>query len=228
MLHPLWTINISSSNATAKEFLLDPGYVMGGGGSVTQAAWGCPAFTSTIQVRVVPGGCRGIQAQTNDLGGFAVDGLPEGDVPSPARLTIRDMWTSGTRTTVAPADMARHLRPSRSRVGQPGGTWSIVFTLDKGCTISGNVTDNAVGGALKDVDLVEVFNGDGKLYASSYVGGGYGTAYTTWALPSGTYYVRTDYGSTPSDYIDEWYNDKGGRSLTITRVPTQLLWAHPT
>jgi hypothetical protein len=194
-------INISSSNATAKEFLLDPGYVMGGVVHDSSGV-GLPGVYIHIQSASFQG--LSVYTQTNDLGGFAVDGLPEGMYVA-CTLNDQGYVDEWYEDDVAPADMAGTY--AKQIEVDNGGTWSIVFTLDKGCTISGTVTDNAVGGALKDVDLVEVFNGDGKLYASSYVGGEYGTAYTTWALPSGTYYVRTDYGST-SDYIDEWYNDK--------------------
>ena len=82
----------------------------------------------------------------------------------------------------------------------------INFSLDKGYTISGGVTDSTTGQGPTDVPImVDVYNAAGALFAE---GGAYeDQGYETWAIPAGTYYAEaTD--EYLGGYVDQWYNNK--------------------
>ena len=89
-----------------------------------------------------------------------------------------------------------------------GDQLAINFALDEGYTISGYVSDYETKLAVPDPGVyVEIYDEAGKLYSYSMVGGAAGTRYESWALPAGTYYVKTsdDYFL---GYVDKWYPNK--------------------
>ena len=194
-------INISSSNATGKNFVLAAGRRILG-----RIEDSSSTSLADVLVRLQPISYVGasVYVWTDSGGNYSAVGLIPGQYVA---YTANDQgyvdeWYDNDP---APADLAgAHANPIDV---SSGDQLTINFTLDRGYTISGNVTDNTGGGALAGVDYVEVYNANGVLYAYNEVGGQYGTSYTTWALPAGTYYART-HDASGIGYIDEWYNNK--------------------
>ncbi len=193
------TINISTSNATGKNFVLDYGSRISG--RVTDSLG-----TGLADVSVVlrpPSHDFSVYVLTDEYGYYDFDGLLLGQY---LLNTFNydgyvDEWYLNTPV---PGDILgeRATIVDLTPIFQTG----IDFALDKGYTISGTVVDDATGQALPDPGvMVEVVDGTDTLYSPGFAADDVGKAYTTWALPAGTYYVRTldDMGL---GYIDEWFD----------------------
>ncbi len=192
-------VNVTSGNATGKNFVLAVGRSLGG--TVSSSAG--PGLAD-VEVRVQPvSGDFALSVTTDETGAYAVDGLPAGqyvvntandqgyvdewynDHPAPGNITGVGIDT--VDLTVADAN-------------------SVNFSLNRGYTISGHITDEGTTQAPADPGVgVVIYDSGGVIYADGWTGGEGGTAYTTWALPAGTYFAQTvDLGA---GYIDEWYNN---------------------
>jgi hypothetical protein len=193
-------VNVTSSNATGKDFALDMGRIIAGHVDSISAA------LSDVQVRVQPTSRNGgaMWATTDSLGNYQISSLPPGTYIANTANNIGyvDEWYDNH---VAPGDLTG---ASANPIDVTSADQlSINFRLESGHDIGGQVTDYS-GGPLAEPGLfVEVFDAAGTMYAWNHVGGADGTSYSTWALPPGTYYAATvDYYGAP--YTQEWYDNK--------------------
>ena len=193
-------VDIRTSNATGKDFALETGRTIAG------RVYGPSGALADVEVRVQPStGGISLYAWTDSTGLYQMEGLPPGLY---AANTANDQgyvdeWYNNDP---APADLFGENAQDIDVTA--GDQLAINFALDEGYTISGYVTDYETKLAVPDPGVyVEIYDGAGKLYSYSMVGGAAGTRYESWALPAGTYYVKTsdDYFL---GYVNKWYPNK--------------------
>jgi 5-hydroxyisourate hydrolase-like protein (transthyretin family) len=187
----------AGTTATGIDFAL----VAGGriSGTVTDSATGLPLAGVWIDVYDAYGNWV-TYGSTDSSGAFTTsDGLPSGtyyasswnslgyvdelydDIPCPSATCA---VTSGVPISVA-----------------GGVTGGIHFALARGGRVSGTVTDGSTGLPLVGV-WVRIYDGAGNI--ASYDTTDASGAYTTEAVPAGTYYART---SNSAGYMDELYDN---------------------
>ena len=196
-------VNVTSSNATSRNFTLELGRDIGG--TVTASAGGAALADVTIRVQPLDRAWE-IYTSTDGAGNYTMQGLPSGQyyVSTENYDGYVDEWYNDHKV---PGDV---LGEEATPVNVTSASnYEVDFALDTGYTISGVVTDSSTGNALLDPGTVlEVYNAEGTVFGGAWVGGDGETAYSTWAMPAGTYYVRTLAELTGAPYVDEWYNNK--------------------
>lgn len=219
------TITISSSNATAKNFVLAMGRELAGEVTATDGGAGL----EDIQVRLQsPTLGWQLYTSTDETGAYTFSGLPAAAdyyVNTANGYDYIDEWYNNDPV---PGDIFGDKGADTIDLTS-ASIHTIDFSLDKGYVIQGSVIDSVTSGALADPGmLVMVYNSAGDLVADNYIGDGY-TAYTTWALPgSTTYYVAVE-DFDGGDYRAEWFNDKKSSDYdraSATAVP--IASAHVT
>jgi hypothetical protein len=195
-------ITVGASNVTNKNFALDPGAHIAG---TVRTSGGTPLDFAEVTVQPKMSGDAQylIGTGTDETGAYEIDGLPDAEylVNTWNEEGYVDEWWDDIR---APGNLDG---AGANTVNISGSSRDdINFLLDKGYTISGNVTNSATGQGLQDWPaIVEIYNAEGALFAESWAYGDEG--YTTWAIPAGTYYAEaTD--EFLGGYVDEWYNNK--------------------
>ncbi len=146
-----------------------------------------------------------VSATTDATGYWTAKKLPVGNykLHTSNDLGYIDEWSDGQ---LFPGHLDGSTVTAR-HVGDVGAWPTADFSLDRGHTISGIVTDNTTGQALAGPKMeVQIVDGSGVVFASDWVGAGVTSSYTTWAVPSGTYYAKTT-DSLGTSYIEEWYDN---------------------
>lgn len=175
-------IDVRTSNAVNKDFALErPATIWGRVTSSTGTG------LADIQIRVqLVGEDFTAYAWTNAQGDYFLGGLPNGDyvVNTANDQGYVDEWYDNDP---APGDIfGENVTPIHL-----SGGWMVDFSLDRGYSISGAVTDNTNGQPPTDPGMVvNVFDASGKWCAFNFVDAESAGFYTTWALPAGTYYAE--------------------------------------
>ena len=194
-------VNVTSADLTGIDFQLALGRSISG---TVADAGGAPLADVQVTAQTASGD-YGAGAMTDEAGKYEVAGLPSGEylVSTINDQGYVDEWSDG-QTIPGHLD-GSDVTPVDVSVTDATG---IDFALEHGYSISGNVTDSQTGQALVSPGLtIEIYDGGGALYGGGWAGGEAGTAYTTWALPPGTYYARTTDYLGGSSYIEEWFDN---------------------
>ena len=190
-------VNVSTGNATSKNFQLALGRTISG---VVTREGGSPLEG----VQIV---CMGSEGEyfgtgwTTASGTYTVSGL----VPTTYRV-----WTENDQGYVDEWYGTGHvLRP-----GNDGGVGAAVVNVSAanatgisidllaGFTISGAATDSGSGPLEGEGNRLEFFGSAGESYGQMWISPD-DPAYESYALPPGTYYVRS---WNQAGYIDQWYS----------------------
>ena len=195
-------ITVGTSNLTNKDFALVPGAHIAG---TVKTSGGTPLVYAEVTVQPMSSGDLSYMTgtETDESGAYEIGGLPDAQylVNTGNDQGYVDEWWDNIP---APGNLDG---VGVDTVDLSGSSRDdINFALDKGYTISGNVTDSTTGQGLQDSPaIVEVYNAADALFAAGWAYGDEG--YTTWAVPAGTYYAEaTD--EFLGGYVDEWYNNK--------------------